>query len=122
MNVRNNYERCFGYSLFAAIFLYDRNRNANRPERYTYADFAEHVLDTIEYPVSLIDFPRIEKQLNLSINVIGFFDGDGKARYPIYSNRHVSKTDIDLLLWDGHYALIKDFSRLLRNITKHANL
>ena len=79
------------------------------------------MLDAIEYPVSPIDLPQIELRLNISINVIGFYDGDGKARYPIYCSRQVRETEVDLLYWDGHFAWIKDFSRLMRDITKHAN-
>ena len=51
--------------------------------------------------------------------MIGFYNSDGKARYPIYCSLHVSETEIDLLYWNGHYAWIKDFSRLMRDITKH---
>ena len=60
----------------------DPNRHAYRPGRYSDADFAEDGLEAIEYPVSLIDLPRIEQRLNILINVIGFYDDDGKARYP----------------------------------------
>ena len=50
VNVLNNDERCFGYSVLAALLLDNLYRNANRPGRYTDADFADHGLDTIEYP------------------------------------------------------------------------
>ena len=66
-----------------------------------------------------MDLPRIEQQLKLLINMIGFYDDEGKARYPIYCSRHVSETEIDLLYWDGYFACIKDFSRLMNDITKH---
>ena len=118
VNVQNNDERCFGYSVLAALLP---NRNAYRPAHYSEADFAEHGLDAIEYPVSPTDLPRIEQQLNISINVIGFYDSDGKERYPLYCSRHVSETEIDLLYWVGHFAWIKDFSRLMRDITNHGH-
>ena len=75
INIKNHDERCFGYSVLAALLPDDTNRNTNRPERYSNEDFAEHGLDAIEYPVSPFDLPRIEQQLNISINVIGFYDG-----------------------------------------------
>ena len=103
----------------AALLPDDPNRNINRPGRYSDTDIAEHRLDAIEFPVSPIDLPRIEQRLNISINVIGFYDDDGKARYPIYCSRHVSETEVDLLYCDGHFALIKNFSRLMSDITKH---
>ena len=87
VNIRNNDERCFGYSVLAALLPYDPNNHPYRPLRYSDANFAEHGLDAIEYPVSPIDLSRIEKQLNLSINVIGFYDDDEKARYTIYCSR-----------------------------------
>ena len=80
VNIRNNDERCFGYSVLAALLPDDPNRHIYRPERYSDADFADHGLDAIEFPVSPIDLPRIEQQFNLSINAIGFYDDDGKAR------------------------------------------
>ena len=104
VNIRNNDERCFGYSLLAALLSDDFYRNANRQGRYADADFAEHGLDVIEYPVNPIDLLRIEQRLNISINVIGFYDDDGKARAPLYCSRHVSETEIDLLYWDRHFA------------------
>ena len=119
VNIRNNDKRCFGYSVLASLLPDDLNRHTYRPERYSDADFAEHRLDTVEYPVSSIDLPIIEQQLNLLINVIKFYDDDGKARYPIYCSRHVSEKKVDLLYWDGHFAWIKDFSRLMGDISKH---
>ena len=119
INVKNNDERCFGDSILAAHFPDNPNRHAYRPRRYSDADFAEHGLNAIEYPVSPIDIPRIEQQLNISINVIGFYDDDGKVRYPLYCNRPMSETEVDLLYWNGHFAWIKDFSRLISDITKH---
>ena len=119
INIRNNDERCFGYSVLAALLRYDPNDHPYRPLRYSDADFAEHGLDAIEYPVSPMDRPRIEQQLNLSINVVEFYDDERKARYPIYCSRYVSETEIDLLYWDGHFACLKDFSRLMSDITKH---
>ena len=83
VNILNNDERCFGYSVLAALLPYYPNRYAFRPLLYSDAEFAEHGLDAIEYPVSPIDLSRIEQQLNISINVIGFYDNDGNARYPI---------------------------------------
>ena len=56
-----------------------------------------HEFDAIEYLVSPTDFPRIEQQLNISINVIGFYDDDGKARYLINCSRNVSETKFDFL-------------------------
>ena len=119
VNIRYNDERCFGYSVLAALLSDDPNRHTYRPERYSDADFAEHGLDSIEYSVSPIDLFQIEERLNISINVIGFYDSDGKARYPINCSQHVSETEIDLLYWDGHYAWIKDFTRLMRDFSKH---
>ena len=103
----------------AALHLDDLNRPINLLGQYTDANFVEHGLDAIEYPVSLNALPRIEQQLNISINVIGFYNGDGKARYLTYCSRHVSETEVDLLYWDGEFALIKDFFRLMGDITKH---
>ena len=81
--------------MLAAILQDDLYRNANRPSQYSEADFANHWLNAVKYFVSLIDFSLIEQQLNISINVIEFYDCDGKPRYPMYCSRHVSVTEID---------------------------
>ena len=90
--------------MLATLLSDDPYRNANQQNQYVNADFAEHGLDAIEYPLSSIDLPRIEQRLNISINAIGFYDDDGTARYPQIFSRHVSETEIDLLYWDRHFA------------------
>ena len=55
----------------------------------------------------------------MSINLISYYDDEGRARYPLYISRRNSPTEIDLLYFDGHYAWIKNFSRLFSDLTKH---
>ena len=66
-----------------------------------------HGRDAIKYTVNSIVISKIKKQLNISINVIGFSDSDGKAPYPICCSQHVSETGIDLLYWNSHFAWIQ---------------
>ena len=81
--------------------------------------FAEHGLDRLQYPVNPTDIRQIEEQLNMSINLISYYDDEGRARYPLYISRRNSPTEIDLLYFDGHYAWIKNFNRLFSDLTKH---
>ena len=58
--------------------------------------------------------------LQTNINVYGFYDDEGKARYPLYVSKKKFPTFIDLLFWDDHYAWIKSFSAFMADlVNKH---
>jgi hypothetical protein len=115
VNVQNTDNRCFGYSLLAA--LEPANGARNRASRYD-LHFAKHGLDEIQYPVSPNEVPAIEDKVHININVFSFFDDEGKGRYPLYASKKANDRSVDLLYWHGHYALITSFERFLSDITK----
>ena len=118
VNVKNKDNRCFGYAILAQ--LEPNKHNMNNPASYK-GHFAKHHLDAIQYPVQPADIPAIESNLPYAINVFSFNDDLGQSRFPIYVSPKTDTPMIDLLYWNEHYALIKDFNRFMFDITKQRN-
>ena len=116
VNVRNEDNRCFGYAVLSALHP-SMGDHPNRPKQYENF-FVQHNLQNIKYPVSQNDIPALEDMLQVRINLFTF-SHEGQRKYPIYTSIKHFDTEIDLLHWNGHYAWIKNFNRLMHNITKH---
>ena len=90
------------------------------PERYADLKAMEHTLnmDGIEYPVSIKDIDRFEKQ-NPTLSVTVFSYDEKDKVYPLRISKYVYKREVDIFLMllekDGvtHYCLITNLSRLL---------
>ena len=74
----------------------------------------------IEFPVVVKHYNKIEKQNEISINVFGY---EENQPFPIYISKENYQDQMNLLLItegeNKHYVLIKDFSKLMYNKTKH---
>ena len=101
---------CFIYSVLAA--LHPQKSNPGRFSKYK-RYMKSLVIDQLTYPVSLKQISKFEKDNNLSINCYGY---DTKIIYPLYVSHQKSVKEIDLLLYKGHYYLIRSLSRLLSSI------
>ena len=123
INMKNKDNKCFFWSVKRAL-----NPTNNHPERIDKELMEkEDTLNMkgIEYPVSLKDIDRFEKQNpEISITVLGFNEND--KVYPLRSSDHIyiRKHNIILLLIerDGvkHYCLVKNSSRLLsKQVSAH---
>ena len=69
LNIRNNDNKCFAYSVLAAMFLdkeHKQRQNKYQPKLHKLN------FDNIEFPMSLADVPKFEMQNNIGINVFGF--------------------------------------------------
>ena len=81
-------------------------------------------MEGIEYPVSLKDIDKFEKQNpNISITVFGY---NGKSVYPLRNSNNIDrehKIRLMLIEQDGvkHYCLVKNPSRLLSSHTSNHN-
>ena len=119
INIQNNDERCFGYSLLYFIDpRHDRN-NSGRATLYTEQMFEDNQLADLPYPIAPNDVHQYEDRLQTNINVFSFFDEEGKARHPLFiSRKHYPRT-ANLLYWDEHYSPITDIGRLFKDITTH---
>jgi len=78
----------------------------------------------IEFPVTINQIPKIEKQNNISFNIFGYED----EVYPLYISKHQSPDKCDMLLIssttgteneNNHFVWIKDFNRLMFRKTKY---
>ncbi len=120
VNVKNNDQRSFGYSILSAKYYQvgERNKRIIRRMLYDRLFKVEH-LNNIPYPVSIADMEKYEESLNMSINIITFSDDAGRVLTPLYlSNKKSDKSSIDLLYWRGHFAWIRNRSRLLSHLSK----
>ena len=123
INMKNKDNKCFMWCVQRAL-----NPKNNHPERVDEDLISKQ--DTlnmkgIEYPVSLKDIDRFEKQNpNISITVLGC-NGKNKI-YPLSVSEHVYNREHNIILLlierDGvkHYCLVKNPSRLLsKQISAH---
>lgn len=129
LNIHNNDEYCFLYSIVAALYPCDPSKNPNRVNSYrnpkTVLKF-----DNIHFPISLKDIPKFETMNKLSINVFMF---EKKTLAPVILSKTNHKPRISLLILPYrdddddndqdsvdlqkkrifHFALIKDLSKLV---------
>ena len=117
LNIKNEDDKCFTWSILAALHPVDRANNPNRVTKYIPYE-AELDMKGIEYPVAARHYGKFENQNNnISINVFGYED---KKIFPLYITKQTDKQHhVNLLLYQeegkSHYVLIKDLSRLVRS-------
>ena len=119
INVKNHDQRSFGYAILSAL-----NPGMNAPQRpQCYDDlFKEYGLDDLDYPVCINQIPPIEDRLGVRINVFSFYDRQGRVRYVQYISKKPAGNEIDLLIWNDHYAWIKSFRRFMADVKVHHTL
>lgn len=121
INIVNDDEYCFAWSIVSALF--PATVNSNRVSSYPHFTTCLN-LDDIQFPMKLEDIKKFEVNNNMSINVYGIervVRGEN-SNYEIVGPLHYSKNKqlihINLLLLSDnsgktHYCWIKDMSRLL---------
>ena len=119
VNVQNNNQECFKYSILAALH-YDEIKDDHpaRPSKYT-KWLNDLKFDGIDFPVDLKDIDKFENKNPYRINVLGYVN---KEIYPLrISNKIYDELTINLLLINdensekknNHYVWVKDLSKLL---------
>ena len=115
INVKNNDENCFLYSILTHIKCNEKNKN-----RLSYYKKYLHELrtDGIDMPMKLEDISKFEKLNNLCINVYCIKEYGENRVNPIRINKeNRNPIPINLLLIIGkdhdHYTYISHFNRLL---------
>ena len=107
LNIRNNDNKCFAYSVLAAMF--PEKEQKQQQNKYK-PNLHKLNLDNIEFPMPLTDVPKFEKQNNIGINVFGF---ERNKILPLCLSKIKTQKNIPLLLLtDGltsHYCLITNF-------------
>ena len=122
VNVKNQDDECLKWALLSS--LYPTHDNPQRVTKYKDHEKELNFAD-IEFPVTLKDIPKVEKQNSLAINVFGYSESAGV--HPLYLSKDHTRDPINLLLItkveDGkvnsHYCWIKNFNRLCSAENKH---
>ena len=123
INMKNKDNKCFMWCVLRALNL--KNDNSERIDKELMEKEETLNMKDIEYPVSLKNIDRFEKQNpEISITVLGFNEKD--KVYPLHVSEYIynRKHNIILLLIerDGvkHYCLVKNPSRLLsKQVSAH---
>ena len=116
INVKNNDDLCFLWSILAALHPAPRD-----PQRTTWYRQQMRTLkfDEMPMPVESRKLKKFEEQNNLAVNVFGYEN----EVYPLYiTDRRDCRHHVNLLLITNgekrHYCLISDLDRLLYDNTK----
>ena len=105
VNIKNNDQKCFLWSILAALYPSERN-----PDCVSHYEKYEDSLNMtgISYPVRQTDIPKFEEQNDISINLFGF----EKELFPIHITRSRYEKHINLLIFSSdnvsHFCWIKD--------------
>ena len=121
LNIRNNDQKCFTWSILAKLFPPEKNNHTTRVSSYSLHKGYLN-MDNINYPVKIKDIPKFETQNpEISINVFALEKPDDiNTLYPLYTTNYKDREfEIDLLYLekDGntHYCLIKNLESLFNN-------
>ena len=123
INMKNKDNKCFMWCVKRA--LNPKNNNPERIDKELMEKEDNLNMEGIEYPVSLKDINKFEKQNpEISITVLGFNEKDKVHPLRVSEHAHIRKHNIILLLIErdgvNHYCLVKNSSRLLsKQISAH---
>ena len=120
INIKNKDNECFRWCHIRHL-----NPQDKYPQRIKKSDKSfvnEFNYKDIEFPVTIKQINKIEKQNNISISVFGY---ENEQPYPIYVSKEKFEDHMELLFIteneNKHYVLIKDFNKFIFNHTKHNN-
>ena len=119
INMKNedNYE-CFRWCHIRHLNPQDTNPQRIKKTDKEYINQLDY--SGIEFPVTVKQYNKIEKQNEININVFGY---ENKQPYPIFVSKQKYNRQMNLLLIteneNKHYVLIEDFNRFMYNQTKH---
>ena len=118
INLQNEDNECFRWCHIRHL-----NPQGKDPQRIKKIDkqYIEKLdYSSIEFPVTVKQINKIEKQNNICINLFGY---EEKQKFPIYISKEKYQDHMELLLItegeNKHYVLIKDFNKFMFNQTKH---
>ena len=118
INMKNKDNECFRWCHIRHL-----NPQYKDPQRIKKTDkqYIEKLdYSSIEFPVTVKQINKIEKQNNICINLFGY---EEKQKFPIYISKEKYQDHMELLLItegeNKHYVLIKDFNKFMFNQTKH---
>ena len=114
INIKNKDNFCFIYSVLAKLYPPQNQYQQYYPKHYK-KYFKELNLKNIHFPMNINDIGKLEKQnthLDIRINIYGYYNIERENEiFPIRISKLKAKNTIDLLLFNEHYFLIKNFNR-----------
>ena len=118
INMKNKDNECFRWCHIRHLNPQDKYLQRIKKTDKTFICQLDY--SSIEFPVTVIQINKIEKQNKININVFGY---EEKQPFPIYISKEKFEDTMNLLLItegeNKHYVLIKDFNKLMYNQTKH---
>ena len=118
INLQNEDNECFRWYHICRL-----NPQGKDPQRIKKTDktfICQLDYSSIEFPVTVKQINKIEKQNNICINLFGY---EEKQKFPIFISKEIFFDHMELLLItegeNKHYVLIKDFNKFMFNQTKH---
>ena len=118
INIKNEDNECFRWCHIRHL-----NPQKNDPQRIKKTDktfISQLDYSNIEFPVTVKQINKIEKQNNICINLFGY---EEKQKFPIFISKEKFTDHMELLLItedeNNHYVLIKDFDKFMFNQTKY---
>ena len=116
INLQSQNDECFRWAHIR--HLNPQNKDPQRIKKSDKAFIQNIDYKGIEFPVTIKQINKIEKQNSININVFGY---ENKQPYPIYISKEQNGDCMNLLLITEetrtHYVLIKDFNKFMYNQT-----
>ena len=120
LNIQNDDEKCFLWSVLASLHPVSRRDQPHRLHHYKqYVN--ELNVGGIEFPMRVNQIAKFERQnTTISVNVFGY---EERELFPLYITKEKKEHHVNLLLFSSnetsHYCLIRNLSRLLGPLTKY---
>ena len=120
LNIQNNDQKCFIWSILGSLHSVSRKDHAERVSNYVQYE-RELNTQAIDFPTPLSQIPEFEKNNDISVNVFGL---ENNEVYPLQITKFRSMPHhVNLLLTSKgearHFCLIKNLNRLLGDRTSH---
>ena len=118
INMKHKDNECFRWCHIRHLNPQDKDPQRIKKTDKQYIEKLDY--SSIEFPVTVKQINKIEKQNNICINLFGY---EEKQKFPIYISKEKYQDHMELLLItegeNKHYVLIKDFNKFMFNQTKH---
>ena len=118
INMKNKDNECFRWCHIRHLNPQDKDPQRIKKTDKQYIEKLDY--SSIEFPVTVKQINKIEKQNNICINLFGY---EEKQPFPIYISKEKYQDHMELLLItegeNKHYVLIKEFNKFMFRQNKH---
>ena len=110
INIKNDDDQCFKWAITRA--LNPVNNNLERVTKILKMQAEKLNWEGLEFPTKVKDIHKFENQNNINVNVFSY-DDETKKVYTLRLSKMDNETCVNLFLYDEHYSVVKDMSRLI---------